>query len=79
MKNFRRVRSLADWTKRSGVWTSEPLSSIRKIAGWTAATLGDKIGVTKQTISNLENQKSPMTFTQYIAIRAVLDAEVEKK
>lgn len=53
------------------------LSSIRKIAGWTAATLGDKIGVTKQTISNLENQKTPMTFTQYIAIRAVLDAEVE--
>ena len=52
------------------------LSSIRKIAGWTAATLGEKIGVTKQTISNLENQKTPMTFTQYIAIRAVLDAEV---
>ena len=53
------------------------LSSIRKIAGWTAATLGEKIGVTKQTISNLENQKTPMNFTQYIAIRAVLDAEVE--
>lgn len=53
------------------------LSSIRKIAGWSAETLGNKIGVTKQTISNLENKKTPMTFTQYIAIRAVLDAEVE--
>ena len=53
------------------------LSSIRKIAGWTAEVLGDKIGVTKQTISNLENQKTPMNFTQYIAIRSVIDAEIE--
>lgn len=53
------------------------LSSIRKIAGWTAEVLGDKIGVTKQTISNLENQKSAMNFTQYIAIRSVLDFEIK--
>lgn len=52
------------------------LSSIRKIAGWTAEVLGDKIGVTKQTISNLENKKTPMNFTQYIAIRSVLDYEI---
>ena len=52
------------------------LSSIRKIAGWTAEVLGDKIGVTKQTISNLENKKTPMSFTQYIAIRSVLDYEI---
>ena len=53
------------------------LSSIRKIAGWTAEILGDKIGVTKQSISNLENEKSPMNFTQYIAIRTALDCEIE--
>lgn len=53
------------------------LSSIRKIAGWTAEVLGEKIGVTKQTISNLENNKSPMTFTQYIAIRTAIDCEIE--
>lgn len=52
------------------------LSSIRKIAGWTAQDLGKKIGVTKQTISNLENQKTEMTVTQYIAIRTVLDYEI---
>jgi len=52
------------------------LSAIRKIAGWTAEVLGDKIGVTKQTISNLENKKTPMNFTQYIAIRSVLDYEI---
>ena len=54
------------------------LSAIRKIAGWTAEQMGDKIGVTKQTVSNLENNKTPMNFTQYIAIRAVLDCEVEE-
>ena len=53
------------------------LSAIRKIAGWTAQDLGKKIGVTKQTISNIENKKTEMTLTQYIAIRTVLDYEME--
>lgn len=53
------------------------LSSIRKIAGWTTEQFGDKIGVTKQTISNLENNKTPLSVTQYIAIRAVLDYEIQ--
>jgi len=53
------------------------LSAIRKIAGWTAEQLGEKIGVTKQTISNLENGKTPMTLTQYIAIRAIIDYEIQ--
>lgn len=53
------------------------LSAIRKIAGWTTEQLGDKIGVTKQTISNLENGKTPMSLTQYIAIRSILDHEIQ--
>lgn len=53
------------------------LLSIRKIAGWTAEGLGDRIGVTKQTISNLETGKTKLTQTQYIAIRAVLDYEMQ--
>ena len=36
------------------------------------------IGVTKQTISNLENKKTEMIKTQYIAIRVVLDYEMEE-
>ena len=54
----------------------ENLRSIRKIAGWTAECLGDKVGLSKQTISNMENGKTQMTLTQYIAIRAVLDFEI---
>lgn len=52
------------------------LSSVRKIAGWTTEEFGEKIGVTKQTISNLENKKTVMTRTQYIAIGAVLKYEI---
>lgn len=53
------------------------LLSIRKIASWTAQDLGDRIGVTKQTISNLETGKAKLTQTQYIAIRAVLEYEIQ--
>lgn len=52
------------------------LALIRKLAGWTSADLGELIGVTKQTISNLENNRTPMTKTQYIAIRAMIDYEI---
>lgn len=43
--------------------------------------LGDRIGVTKQTISNLENpnRKTTMTLTQYLAIRSVLDYEAAQR
>ena len=44
------------------------LPLIRNAAGWTAEELGNKIGVTKQTISNLENQKTKMSKTQYLEI-----------
>lgn len=53
------------------------LSTIRKIAGWTTEQMGEKIGVTKQTISNLENGKNSMNFSQYIALRTILDYEIE--
>ena len=52
------------------------LALIRKAGGWSAEEFGDMIGVTKQTISNLENKKTPLSKTQYIAIRAVLDYEI---
>lgn len=54
------------------------LALIRHSGGWTAEEFGDMIGVTKQTISNLETKKSKLTKTQYIAIRAVLDYEISK-
>lgn len=41
----------------------ENLQMIRKLAGWTIDDLGEKIGVSKQTISNLENANTKMSLT----------------
>lgn len=54
----------------------ENLCDLRKIAGWTAEALANKLGVTKQTISNIENQKVKLSRIQYIAIRCVFECEV---
>ena len=55
------------------------LPIIRNLAGWTAEDLGDRIGVTRQTITNIEKSETlSMTKTQYIAIRAVLEYEIEQ-
>ena len=50
---------------------------VRKAVGWSAEEFGDKIGVTRQTISNLENKRIHITKTTYIAMRFVLDEEIE--
>lgn len=54
------------------------LSLIRSCAGWTAAKLGEKIGLKRQTISTIEQgeDKYRMTQLQYLAIRKVLDDEI---
>ena len=49
---------------------------IRRAAGWTAEEFGEKIGVTRQTINNLEAKRNKLNKTQYIAMRAVIEAEM---
>lgn len=71
MENYEREKQIKRLQKN--------LSSIRKIAGWSMEELGDRIGAQKQTISNLENGKTKMSFTQYIAIRSILDCEIEER
>lgn len=56
----------------------ENLLLIRRAVGWTAEELGDRIGVTRQTINNLEAKRNKLKKTLYIAIRAVLDAEIKE-
>ena len=54
---------------------------IRRAVGWTAEEFGEKIGVTRQTINNLEKNnrdKFKLNKTQYIAMRSVLDAEIAR-
>lgn len=49
---------------------------LRRAVGWSAEEFGERIGVTRQTINNLEAKRNKLNKTQYIAIRAVLDAEM---
>ena len=49
---------------------------IRRAVGWTAEEFGDRIGVTRQTINNIEFGRNKLSKTQYIAMRSVLDAEI---
>ena len=55
------------------------LSMLRKLYGWTMEQFGDRIGVTKQTVSNLERGKPKMTKLQYIAIRSVFESEAKER
>jgi DNA-binding XRE family transcriptional regulator len=52
------------------------LPAIRKIAGWRAVDLGNLLGITKQSVSNLETRKSKITLMQYIAIRHMIDFQI---
>ena len=58
----------------------EILLLVRGAVGWTAQEFGDRIGVTRQTINNLETHRRNchLTKIQYIAIRSVLDEEMDK-
>lgn len=53
------------------------LKIIRQVCGWSAQKLGEYMGVTRQTINNIENQKTSMSATQYVALCAVLDKKVK--
>ena len=57
----------------------ENLSSIRRIARWTAEDLGEMLGVSKQNISNLENGNTKLSQAQYIAIRHLIDYRAGQK
>lgn len=51
---------------------------VRRTVGWTAEEFGERIGVTRQTINNLEAGRNKLNKTQYIAMRSVLDAEINQ-
>lgn len=54
------------------------LPLVRGAMGWSAEDLGERIGVKRQTIYNIEKGKTELSKTQYIAIRSVIDAELKR-
>lgn len=53
------------------------LSTLRKVAGWSAEELGELLDVTRQTIVNLETGQTKMTKIQYMAIRLTFEVEAQ--
>ena len=49
---------------------------IRRTTGWSAEMLGERIGISRQAVNNIENKKYKLTKTLYIAMRYVLDEEI---
>ncbi len=49
---------------------------IRSCAGWTAETLGKKLGVSRQTISSFEKEGNELSIIQYLAIRKLFEDEI---
>lgn len=55
------------------------LRKIRLILGLGVQELGELIGLTRQTINNLETQKNNMNSIQYIAICSIIENYVKEK
>lgn len=55
----------------------ENLRSIRAILGLSCEQFAQYLGTTKQTISNIELMKQPISGFQYITIRNILDVIFE--
>lgn len=55
------------------------LKQIRQVLGFGVQEFGDLIGLTRQTINNLETQKNKMSSIQYIAVCAVIDNHIKDK
>lgn len=57
----------------------DSMRQVRQLLGLSAQELGEIIGLTRQTINNLETKKNRMSVTQYVALCAVLDNVVNQK
>ena len=53
------------------------LSLARQSLGWSTEQFAQQIGVTRQTINNLESGRGKLSKTQYMAIRCLFDDEIE--
>ncbi len=55
------------------------LKQIRQVLGFGVQEFGDLIGLTRQTVNNLETQKNRMSSIQYIAVCAIIDNYITDK
>ncbi|QUA52178.1 helix-turn-helix transcriptional regulator [Aristaeella lactis] len=55
------------------------LNTFRKLAGWTAEELGKKVGLTKQSIHNLETNSVRLSPGYYVSLRTAFEDEADKR
>ena len=55
------------------------LYTIRQLAGWSAEEMGVLLDITRQTVYNLERGRPRMSWAQYLAIRKIIDLEIERQ
>lgn len=53
------------------------LGLARQSLGWSTERLASEIGVTRQTVNNLESGRGKLSKTQYMALRCLFDDEME--
>lgn len=49
------------------------LRMVRQACHWDQQELADKIGISRQTMSSIENGRSPLSGPQYLAIAVTID------
>ena len=79
----RQVKSVIDFyfrLRQSMVETMQTsLKQIRLVLGFGVQEFGDLVGLTRQTINNLESKKNKMSVVQYVAVCAIIDHCVKDK
>lgn len=56
----------------------QDLPTIRGVAGWSSERLAELLDVSRTTVVTIENTPGKMTVLQYLAVRALLAAEVKE-
>ena len=54
----------------------ENLGNCRKLLGWSCDDFGKYVGLSRQTVYNIETGKCDISKTQYIAMRSIIDSEI---
>lgn len=55
------------------------LKLVRQTLGLGVNDFAGIMGVTRQTVYNIENYKAPLTQTQYLAIRSIIDLSLNEQ
>lgn len=69
---------MLEYTQEHAARLQDSLSALRKAAGWSAEDLAKELGVTRQTIVNLEKKQTRITKIQYWALIKVFEEQAGK-